>query len=139
MNCKAIIPIIFTTYFTLMSCTKERKPDMIKPTFEQQELLSNIVNTRQRDALLTAIANGETIPTYAWTPVPAVELTDEAQNIIDDATEAVREESERTNRSFDDTLGDLDLSWKVTDLLDRHQEDEIINEGFTPPQSMQSS
>jgi len=42
-----------------------------QPTPEQAERLSRITNPQQRAAILKAIAEGETIPDYAWHPIPA--------------------------------------------------------------------
>ena len=42
-----------------------------QPTPEQQQRLAHIVNPQQRAALLQAIAAGEEIPDFAWTPIPA--------------------------------------------------------------------
>ncbi len=41
-----------------------------QPTREQAERLSRITNPQQRAALLSAIAEGEAIPEYAWNPLP---------------------------------------------------------------------
>ncbi len=42
-----------------------------QPTPEQQARLAHIINPQQRAALLQAIAAGEEIPDFAWTPIPA--------------------------------------------------------------------
>jgi hypothetical protein len=41
-----------------------------EPTDEQRKHLARIVDPNQRKQLLSAIRRGETIPDYAWTPVP---------------------------------------------------------------------
>jgi hypothetical protein len=38
---------------------------------DQRARLSRIVNPQQRQALLDALASGEEIPDYAWTPISA--------------------------------------------------------------------
>ncbi len=43
--------------------------DQRRPTAEQEQRLSQIKNPIQRKALLDAIAKGEDIPMYAWTPI----------------------------------------------------------------------
>jgi hypothetical protein len=45
------------------------EPTKRQPTRAQQELLARISNPQQRRALISAIGNGEEIPSYAWTPV----------------------------------------------------------------------
>lgn len=41
-----------------------------RPTAEQEQRLLQIKNPLQRKALHAAIAKGEDVPMYAWTPIP---------------------------------------------------------------------
>ncbi len=56
-----------------------------RPTPEELEKLSRIVNRRQREALLRAIERGEEIPDFAWHPVP--DLPEDAQRKLDELLE----------------------------------------------------
>lgn len=61
-----------------------------RPTPEEEQKLSKIVNRRQREALLRAIAQGEEIPDFAWTPIP--ELTEEQERKLDELMRPVLQE-----------------------------------------------
>src|SRR6266446_3210432 len=77
-----------------------------RPTREQGKLLARISNPHQRRALLTAIENGEDIPTYAWTPI-----TEESQKKIQTAFAKLQQGLENARRrcreegtTFDDLV-----------------------------------
>lgn len=56
-----------------------------RPTPEELEKLSRIVNRRQREALLRAIERGEEIPDFAWHPVP--DLPEDVERRLDELLE----------------------------------------------------
>ncbi len=77
-----------------------------RPTREQRKLLARISNLDQRRALLTAIENGEDIPTYAWTPI-----TEEIQKNVGTAFANLQQGLENARRrcreegtAFDDLV-----------------------------------
>ena len=72
-----------------------------KLTLEQKRRLSTITNFQQQKALREAIAKGEEIPEYAWTPVP--EHVDCAQIYRDFQArqEAIRRRAEEAATSLE--------------------------------------
>jgi hypothetical protein len=69
------------------------EPTKRRPTREQEELLARISNPQQQRALISAIEDGEDIPSYAWTPV-----TEESQRKIGAALENVLQKQENARR-----------------------------------------
>ena len=78
---------------------------MNEPTPEQAAKLERITDPRQRRVLESAIARGEAIPDFAWTPVRP--MTPEQESAINDlAQELLRRYGPRAA----DLIASLDLS-----------------------------
>jgi hypothetical protein len=73
------------------------EPKKHRPTQEQEELLARISNPQQRRALISAIEDGEDIPSYAWTPV-----AEEIQRKVGTALETLQQKMENARRRCQD-------------------------------------
>jgi hypothetical protein len=78
---------------------------MNEPTPEQEERLSRITDLRQRRVLEAAIANGEDIPGFAWTPIRP--MTQDQQAVIEDAA---RELVARFGSRAPDVIAGIEIS-----------------------------
>lgn len=78
---------------------------MNEPTPEQAERLSRITDPRQRRVLEAAIAKGEDIPDFAWTPIRP--MTADQQALIADAARGL---VARFGSRAPDVIGGIDLS-----------------------------
>jgi hypothetical protein len=78
---------------------------MSEPTPEQEERLSRITDQRQRRVLEAAIAKGEDIPEFAWTPIRP--MTADRQATIDGVA---RDLVTRFGSRAPDVIAEIDLS-----------------------------